>query len=479
MQRSVLTATLTLLGWSLVAQPVYPITFNVDSVTHPNPVVKGVWKSIGNSYLLDATGEKIILYSTTSQHCYTEKNDYLSGLLNSSAPFSINSAKDTLSIFLHDFGEKTRNLQSENKYYRLPDLPKNCKPLTAQQLADQEFLFELYWLTLRENYANTTERQLNWNEIYLEYRPKISSLSTKYDLFDVMGQIVTLTRDQHTKIIRSDGETKQYRGEPSSRLLRQSFERQDSIKTYDEYIDKFFSISYQHISNDLLNGKGKKVADGKLEWGDITPTIGYIHIHAFTRFTDNALPRKQHIDTLDFHMQEIMKVFQNKKAVIVDVSFNFGGYDAAGLTIAGYFTKKEYEAYTVYRYQQGKLYQGSIFKVMPAPIYNFTGPVFLLTTDISRSAAESFAMQMKVLPNVTMVGTNTLGILSNMLNKSIGEFVLTLSHEKYITPKGKTYEVSGVDVDIPLEVFTRENMFNGHRDAVRKIVEMIERKSDK
>ena len=80
---------------------------------------------------------------------------------------------------------------------------------------------------------------------------------------------------------------------------------------------------------------------------------------------------------------------------------------------------------------------------------------------------------MKALPNVTTIGTNTLGILSSMLNKSIGEYVLTISNEKYITPDGKSYEVTGVDPDIHLDVFTKKNMFNGHRDAVKKIVELI------
>ena len=98
-----------------------------------------------------------------------------------------------------------------------------------------------------------------------------------------------------------------------------------------------------------------------------------------------------------------------------------------------------------------------------------------MTTDISRSAAESFVMQMKSLPNVKVVGTNTLGIISDMLGKSIGDFYLTLSNEKYLTPTGDTYEVKGVDVDIKLTVFPKENMFNGHRDAVRQIVKIIEK----
>jgi hypothetical protein len=35
------------------------------------------------------------------------------------------------------------------------------------------------------------------------------------------------------------------------------------------------------------------------------------------------------------------------------------------------------------------------------------------------------------------------------------------------------YEVTGVDVDIKLDVFPKDNMFYGHRDAVRKIIEII------
>ena len=175
------------------------------------------------------------------------------------------------------------------------------------------------------------------------------------------------------------------------------------------YIDQFFKTNYENISNDLLKGKGKKVANGKIEWGDISPDIGYIHLHSLTGFASSSLPRKQHLDTLNFYMSQIMKSFESKKAIIVDVSFNFGGYDAAGLTISGYFTDKPTTAYTKYIFQNGCFLKGTEFLVNPSAKYQFTKPVYVLTTDISRSAAESFAMQMKSLPNVKLVGTNTLG----------------------------------------------------------------------
>jgi carboxyl-terminal processing protease len=434
----------------------------------------GVWKSIGDGYLLKVDIKTITLYSYTSKYCYKEQNDFLIDLLNNSSKFYLNPTQDTLSIYIHDFGPKTKALQDEMRFYKLRALPDNCVSLTETQRNDPEFLFELFYSTIKENYAFAKERNLNWESIYKDYRPKITSNTTQNDLFNLLGEIVTMTKDQHTKIISRDNATRQYTGVPTALLLREVFEEQDTIKNFDDFTARFFKTNYENISNELLRGKGKKAANGKIEWGDVTADIGYIHLHSLTGFASNSLPRKQHLDTLDFHMIQILKSFEEKEAIIVDVSFNFGGYDAAGLTISGYFTDKSVQAYTKYVFQNGAFVRGTDVPISPSAKYRFTKPVYLLTTDITRSAAESFAMQMKALPNVKLVGTNTLGIISDMLGKSIGDYYLTLSNEKYLTPTGEMFEVKGVDIDIPLTVFPRDNMFNGHRDAVRQIIKMIE-----
>jgi hypothetical protein len=43
-----------------------------------------------------------------------------------------------------------------------------------------------------------------------------------------------------------------------------------------------------------------------------------------------------------------------------------------------------------------------------------------------------------------------------MLGKSIGQYYLTLSNEKYSTATGHIYEVTGVDVDVPWTVFPKD-----------------------
>lgn len=463
-----------ILGRDLKAQTLHPTTKIKGTDTIVNTSIKGVWQSIGEGYILEAGSGKITLYSYTSRHCYEEKNDYLTGLLNTTAKFYLNLQKDTLLVYLNDFGNSTKNLQASHKFHKLKRLPDNCSALTQIQQNDPKFLFDLFWLTLKENYAFAKERQLDWEQIYKDYSPKISAQTSSAELFKLMGEIVTLTKDQHTKIISTEGKTIQYSGVPTASLLKEIFDQQKDIKDFNEYINLFFKTNYDNISTGLLKNKGKKCANGKIEWGDLTPEIGYIHIHSLTGFAANSLPRKQHVDTLNYYMSDIMKSLENKSAIIVDVSFNFGGYDAAGLTIASYFTNKPVKVYTKYGFQQGVFHKGSEFTIFPSDAYHFTKPVYVLTTDISRSAAETFLMQMKALPHVKIVGTNSLGIISDMLGKTIGGFYLTLSNEKYVTPKGETFEARGVDVDIKINVFPKESIFTGHRDAVKRVIEIIQ-----
>jgi hypothetical protein len=139
----------------------------------------GVWRSIGDGYLLELDSKEIVLYSYTSKYCYTEQNDYVIDLLNNSSKFHINSTRDTLSVYLHDFGSKTKTLQDEKRFYKLNSLPDNCKSLTEAQQNDPEYLFELFYSTLKENYAFTKERNIDWENIYKDYRPKITSKTNR------------------------------------------------------------------------------------------------------------------------------------------------------------------------------------------------------------------------------------------------------------------------------------------------------------
>lgn len=438
-----------------------------------NPDIRGYWKSIGNGYILDAANDSILLYSYTSNFCYKEKNDYIEELLNSKSRFT--KRNDTISIFLADYGARSYDLQIKNDFIKITKLPRNTISFSEMQQLSSKSLFELFIETLKENYAFSKERNLNFDSIGNEYGQKISEETTKEELFQIMGQVVSLTKDHHTKIIAESGETLQYRGTPAAEIVTSVFNKQSKVKNLNEYFNLFFETNYKNISDSLLHGKGRKTANEQIEWGDLDDSIGYINIFSFTDFAPDSFSRKQQIDSIASSMEFIINALKDKKAIIVDISFNFGGYDAAALSIASFFTDKPTFAYTSQVYNNGMFYNESDVYVQPSEKIRYTKPVYVLMTDISRSAAEGFAMLMKALPSVKLVGTNTMGILSGMLGKSIGDFYSTSSNQRLLSSQGKYYEVSGVRPDINMIIFSKENVFEGHKESVRRIMEIIEK----
>ena len=446
-------------------------TFLIDS-NKTNPSIQGIWKSIGNGYYLEARKDSILLYSYTENFCYKEKNDYLEGLLNSQSQFTIH--EDTLGIYLTDFGDKTQILQTKKDFVRVSKLPGNTIKFQEMTALSPEISFKLYLETMHENYAFTNERILNWTELHIKYKDSVSIEDEA--LFKTMGKVATLTKDQHTKVISKTGMSLQYRTTPTAEIVKEAFTEQSEIKDLNEYFDLFFTINHRNISDSLLQGRGQKIANDKIEWGELTENIGYVHIKSFAGYLGKEFSRKQQIDSLNSQMQKIIETFQEKEAIIIDVSFNFGGYDATALTIASYFTDIPVFSHTSQVYNNGEFYDEDDVIIYPSDSIRFTKPVYVLMTDISRSAAEGFAMMMSALPNTKLVGTNTLGTLSGMLGKSIGDFYTTYSNQRLINTDGDFFEVSGVKPDIELKVFRKENIMNSHRNTMVDLIKIIEGK---
>lgn len=446
----------------------YAFLKNISSV---NPKIKGLWKSVGNGYFLDARQDSILLYSYTKNFCYKEKNDYMERLLNSESQF--NKQGDTISVFLTDYGDRTADLQGKRIFTLVEALPKDCMNFDEMQGMKPRKLFNLWLETMKENYAFSHERNMDWDSIDTIYGNKITDETTSEELFQLIGKAVTQTKDHHTKIIGKDGRMLQYRVTPSAEIVIDSFNNQSIEKDLNHFFNSYFKYNYKNISDTLLLGKGKKVVNDKIEWGSLNEKIGYINIHSFTGF-GKGITRKQQIDSISLHMDNVIDSLIGKEAIIVDISFNFGGFDASGLTIAGYFTNEIVHGYTRQVYSNGGFFNESEVRIVPAENVNYTKPVYVLMTDVSRSAAEGFAMLMGALPNVKLVGTNTLGILSGMLGKSIGEYYSTSSNQRLLTSEGEFYEVLGVEPDIRLNVFSGNNVFNGHKWAVRQLIKIIE-----
>ena len=106
------------------------------------------------------------------------------------------------------------------------------------------------------------------------------------------------------------------------------------------------------------------------------------------------------------------------------------------------------------------------FHVEPSKRVSYLGPVYLLTSDVTVSAGETFTLYMRALPNVVHVGGTTRGAFSDMIEKPLPNgWSLALSAEIYRDPDGRSYEVRGLPPQVKREVFPEDDLTGGHARA--------------
>ena len=149
-------------------------------------------------------------------------------------------------------------------------------------------------------------------------------------------------------------------------------------------------------------------------------------------------------------MQIIYDDIKNAPTCIIDVRFNGGGYDQIGLEILRYFIEDNKIAF------RKKARHGDGF-TDPQTIYiqpngkNFKGNLYILTSPQTASASETFVLASLNIENAKRIGSNTEGILSDILSKRLPNgWEYGLSNELYENSNGKNYEKNGIPVDYEL-----------------------------
>jgi carboxyl-terminal processing protease len=177
-------------------------------------------------------------------------------------------------------------------------------------------------------------------------------------------------------------------------------------------------------------------------------------------------------------MDRAISALADTRAMIVDIAGNNGGYDEVSAEVASRFADARRAAFTVRQHRpQGR--QPQQWFVEPKGPRQYRKPVYLLTTDRTISAGDSLTLMMREIPHVTHVGQPTSGSMSDMLPKSLpGHFVVSISNESYVDPRGVLYEGRGIPPKLPLQVFDPADpatLFTGHEAAIDQLLALIAR----
>ena len=302
---------------------------------------------------------------------------------------------------------------------------------------DPEKNFEELWQTFNNRYPFFEERNVDWKRQYETYRAKVTSKTGDDELFDIFCEMLGPLNDGHVSLIAKTSEERKRRFTPEKKpRFWREFTSQQQIKQLFQTTEKTL----------VANGfsRPKQTEAWILHYGR-SGGFGYLRILELEGIDKGKLAAALDRIGLDFNELDGM---------IIDIRDCPGGDDDTAIAIINRFCDRRRVAFhrkTKCGPGEDDLTPLKTWYIEPEGDAQFTGPIVLLTCDSVFSGGEAFALAIRQLPHVTIVGDHTNGIFSYELEKRLPNgWRYSLSYQKYFSADMVCYEGLGVPADIEL-----------------------------
>lgn len=408
--------------------------------------IDGAWAQDGYGQYLKIVGDSAFVYNYTSHSCDPLESDLLEELLQ-----VIEVGADDLLV------KKGINHYT---FKRLDALPDFCSQDNAIDRNDPVHNFESVWHTFDQHYAYFGEREIDWQKSYDKYRARVDSSTSDVELFVVLNDMLEEIGDGHVGLEPSD--------EVMEQLVALEEEKEDSSSTDEPAQPSVHSIR-QQLKSDITDrylASTSHYNSGVVRWGMMQDDVAYVQLNWMLLLADVDLP-----DTLDlaefwgaywalaeegdYHrdaeaegavmiVDSIVRELSHAKAFIIDIRFNGGGKDDAALAFLQPFVDATNKAFT----KKAQLENGYTTPQeisLTKAAHSFDGPVYLLTSPQTASAAEIMTLASMSSAQVTRIGSATEGIFSDMLDRVMPNgWTYSLSNEVYQDLDLNNYENKGI-----------------------------------
>jgi hypothetical protein len=238
---------------------------------------------------------------------------------------------------------------------------------------------EALWKIIDEHYCFLDYKQqeygLDWNQVHEKYKARVKGSLTQKQLFEVLCDMLSELRDGHVNLSAAHDYGRYW-----------SWYENYPTNFSDTLLRRYMGTDYQ-----IASGISYKILDDN---------IGYMRYDSF-----NDALGEGNLDEALMHMILC-------RGLIIDIRNNGGGMLTNAEKLAGRFCGKK----TLVGYRQHKTGPGhSDFSsreahyLEPSANIRWNKPAIVLTNRRVYSAANEFAVYMKALPNVQLVGDHTGG----------------------------------------------------------------------
>ncbi len=300
---------------------------------------------------------------------------------------------------------------------------------------DPRKIFDELWSTFNDRYPFFQLRNVDWNKQYDTYRSQITDTTLDEQLFDLICQMLAPLNDGHVELEgRFNGRKRFFTAEETPRFYR-------------EFSDGDIKRLFKTTERTLV-AHGFASPQSTVAWllhYSRSASFGYLRILEL-----EGVKRRKLTEALD----HIARDFGELDGFIIDIRDCPGGDDSTAISIINRFCDQKRVAF----HRKTKIGPGEdeftplkTWHIEPEGDIQFTGPIVLLTCDSVFSGGESFALAIRQLPHVTIVGDHTNGIFSYQLEKKLPNgWKYCLSYQIYLSAEMICYEGKGVPPHIEL-----------------------------
>lgn len=424
--------------------------------------LEGLWQSRGYGIVAQITADHVKLIERTPVSCLPT-GKYSTTKFLSEFDIRLNHQEKTFEI--HNDGTlSTITFEPLNS----GNLDRLCPAGLTPKTDDTELNFEVLWHTFDQHYAFFSERNIDWDAVYAEFRPQIDMESSKRELGKIFNEILEMLGDAHVTLQIDDNDVVSFESRLANRLLEECREQRGANCNFDEYLEDRYVLFDSILRTTYLENRFKTAFNEDAIWGQIGESTGYFRIDSMAGLTHGQNSSIDDLAALEHVLDDMLDDLGHLPNLIVDVRLNGGGHDVVALAIAGRFTetKRVFGSKRAFENGQWKMRQDLVIEPAGGPRYQ--GRVAVLTSSETASAAEVFALAMRSLPQVTLVGEATMGIFSDEFYRSLPNgWEFSLSNEIYLAPNDELFEAGGV----PPNVFSPFLSLNDHQNGADSVIE--------
>ncbi|MCM1293304.1 MAG: S41 family peptidase [Bacteroides sp.] len=303
--------------------------------------------------------------------------------------------------------------------------------------------FDALWTTIDRHYCFFKEKDIDWNEVYSRYSPKVSNNMSREDLFALCSEMIDELKDGHTNL---------------STPFAVSYYRKwwsDYPQNYDARLIEqyYFNFNYRTL--------------GTITYGLLPQNIGYIHYGSFATGIGEG------------NMDYILSYFKGSGGLIIDVRDNGGGnITNVDQLVNRFITTKTLAGYIIHKTGPGHndFDEPFAYYIEPAGSQHisWSKPVVVLTNRSTFSAANNFVSIMKLIPGITIIGSTTGGGSGMPFSSELPNgWGIRFSACSILDANGNTTEF-GVDPTPGFEVdMTTEEIAQGHDAILEKAIDYL------